>query len=457
MLSIKNAMLIGELKPLILKYGNNSKIYNIIQEEFIKKGLSGSNAKNLLTGKIALETLDITNQKELFLLFSFTDAMKKALSTFDEMSKDTFGMEEEYIKLKLEYYFTPIEIEEFTEFVIEKEEVRKYPYRLRNMLKVGENHYIGIITSKELAEIDSTNDIVYDFATQRDPKIDIFGMRRINVDTRKIDAIEKSLLAGEYFSDEIKLNVKNDGEDHIEFDSKDGIYGDLIIHSGTITCFDGYHRKTANSKAQNKNNELQFNWKLGVTNYPEPKARKFMTQINKQKPIKREYVKNIDETKNENTIVNNIINNSNSEFADKIKESDAELKFSGLTKKSILSLAIEEQYEEFLNTKIYNIEISNWIVDFTNYLMGLYPNEFLFNVDKTKKVSYINNRNMFIGYIALSRKLYKQDDWKSKTVKIMNSIDFSIENSIWKNIRIDDNILNKTSRKELYNLFIKEV
>ena len=88
--------------------------------------------------------------------------------------------------------------------------------------------------------------------------------------------------------------------------------------------------------------------------------------------------------------------------------------------------------------------------------MGLYSNEFLFNVEKTKKISYINHRNMFIGYIALSRKLYKQDNWKSNTVKIMNSIDFSIENSIWKDIRINDNILNKTSRKELYKLF-KEV
>jgi len=455
-LGIKNAMLINELKPLISKYENNSKVCGIIQKDFIKRGLTGSNAKNLFTGKIALETLDITNQKELFLLFSFTDAMKKALSTFNEMSKDTFGLEDEYTKLKLEYYFTPLEIEEFSEFVIEKEETRKYPYRLKNMLKVGENHYIGVISSKELAEIDATNDIVYDFAVQRDPRIDIFGMKRINVDTRKIDAMEKSLLAGEYFSDEIKLNVKNDGEDHIEFESKDGIYGDLIIYSGTITCFDGYHRKTANSKAQNKNPDLVFNWKLGITNYPEPKAKKFMTQINKQKPIKNEHIKNIDETNNENVIVNNIINNSNSELADKIKESDAELKFSGLTKKSILSLAIEEQYEEFLNTKIYNIEISDWIVDFTNYLMGLYSNEFLFNVEKTKKISYINHRNMFIGYIALSRKLYKQEDWKSKTVKIMNSIDFSIENNVWKDIRINDNILNKTSRKELYKLF-KEV
>ena len=88
--------------------------------------------------------------------------------------------------------------------------------------------------------------------------------------------------------------------------------------------------------------------------------------------------------------------------------------------------------------------------------MGLYTNEFLFNVDKTKKISYINHKNMFMGYIALSRKLYKQDDWKNKTKKIMESVDFSIDNDIWKSIKINEDNLNKTSKNELYNIFIKK-
>jgi hypothetical protein len=183
-----------------------------------------------------------------------------------------------------------------------------------------------------------------------------------------------------------------------------------------------------------------------------------MIQINKQKPIKREHIKNIDETKNENVIVNNIINNPNSELADKIKDSDDELKFGGLTKKSILSLAIEEQYNEFLKTKVNNMEISNWIVEFTNYLIGLYPDEFLFKVEKTKKNSYINHKNMFMGYIALSKRLYQNNNWKQIVKTIMNDVDFSIKNDNWKSIKIEDNSLNKTSRKELYNMFLnKEV
>ena len=456
MLPIKNAMLIKELKPLILKYGNNSKIYSIIQEDFIKKGLTGSNAKNLLTGKLPLETLNINNQKELFLLFSFSDSMKKALNSYDEMSKDTFGSPDEYSKLNLENYFTELEIEEFKDFIIEKEEVTKYPYVLKNMLKVAEGHYVGIIDSQEFARIDASNDIVYEFSTQRDPKIDIFGMKRINTDLGKIDEMTDSLLTNNYFSDEIKLNVKKDGEDNLEFVSKDGIYGELIIHSGTITCFDGYHRKAANSNAANKNCEFHMNWKLGVTNFPEPRAKKFMIQVNKQKPIKREHIKNIDETKNENVIVGNIINNSNSELADKIKDSDADLKFGGLTKKSILSVAIEEQYKELLNTKIHNIEISNWIVDFMNYLMSLNTDAFIDKIEKVKEVSYINHKNIFMGYIALSKRVYGQDDWRNKTKEIINNIDFSIENDIWNNIRINDSILNKTSRKELYKLFLNE-
>ena len=457
MLNVNNAMLIKELNPLILKYGRNSKIYSIIQEKFISRGLTGSNAKNLLTGKLPLETLDINNPKELFLLFAFTDSMKEALSSYDEMSKNTFGASIEYNKLRLENYFTPMEIEEFKDFVIEKEEISKYPYRLKNMLKVAEGHYVGIIDCKEFARIDASNDIVYDFTVQRDPKIDVYGMKRINVDLKKINEISECLLSGRYDSDEIKLNVEKDGEDNLEFVSKDGIYGELIIHSGRITCFDGYSRKSANSIANNKNSDLHMNWKLCITNFPKFRAKRFMIQVNKQKPINYEHIKNMDETKNENVIVGNIINNPNSELADKIKNSDADLKHGGLTKKSTLSIAIEDQYKEFLNSKIHNIEISDWIVDFTNYLMSIYPNEFIDNIEKTKLLSYINHRNMFIGYIGLSKRFYKQDNWKNKVKDIMNNIDFSVENNIWNNIRINDNNLNKTSRKELYNLFLEEV
>jgi len=38
----------------------------------------------------------------------------------------------------------------------------------------------------------------------------------------------------------------------------------------------------------------------------------------------------------------------------------------------------------------------------------------------------------------------------------MESVDFSIDNDIWKSIKINEDNLNKTSKNELYNIFIKK-
>lgn len=456
MLKEKNALLIQELNKLVKKYGNNTKIRDIIKREFEQRNKLSSFAIRILTEKLPLETLDIENQEDLFLLFIFTKALQQALSKKDEILNDTIGMFEEYTKIDVNNYFTELEIETFNDLKLEKKEISKYPYVFDYMLKFGEGHYSGLITDKQLAEIDAANDIIYNFNIQRDPIIDVFGNKKINMEKNKIEKIDKLLENKDYFPDEIKINILKDGEDKIEFISKDGIFGKVIVHSGIMTIFDGYHRKTANSIAVSNKPDLGNVWKFAITNFAEFKAKKFMKQVNEQKPMKYEHTQNIDVTINQNLVVDEIKNNALSELAGQIKDYKEELKYGGLTTKLILSNAINEQYGDLLESKVYIKTIADWIVEVSNYMIGWwYENDIIFTNLDLKKNSYITHKNMFAGYVALTKYLYQKSDWKEKLKEVFNSIDFSVNNEIWKEIDLTNDNFTKTTRNQLYKLFKK--
>jgi hypothetical protein len=285
------------------------------------------------------------------------------------------------------------------------------------MLKVAEGHYTGVISAQDLAVIDKSNDIIYNFNTQRNAKIDVFGIKRINVNTKKIQEISDNLLSGKQFADEIKINILRNGDDDIEFSTTNGIVGDLVVMNGEMDIFDGFHRKTANQLAIIKNPELQFNWKLTLTNFTEQKAQDFMVQINKQTPIKKEYINTLDKNKIENLVVDLIVDNPLFELSSQIKNTEQELKYSGYTKKSLIATAIIDNYSDLLTQKSMAKPIADWIVNFLNHITQYLSNN-----------NFSTNRYMFMAYIALSRKLYNVNNWVDIISKEILSYDFTKNN-----------------------------
>ena len=441
MLSQNNANLVTVLNKLINKYGTNRRIKEYLKSKFADKNLLSSYPIKILTKRLALETFDIKNDKELFVLYVFTQGLQEALKL--KIDDDyMIGLEDEISELDVEKYFTVSEQRYFAEQKYTKEEQEGYPYVFRNMLKVSEGHYTGVISAQDLASIDKSNDIIYNFNTQRNAKVDVFGIKRININIKKIQDITDNLLNGRQFADEIKINILRNGEDEISFDTSDGAIGNLNVVSGEMNIFDGFHRKTANQLAVIKNPELQFNWKLTITNFTEQKAQDFMVQINKQTPIKKEYINTLDKNKIENLVVDFIVDNPIFELSDKIKNTEQELKFNGYTKKSVLAIAIADNYGDLLLQRSRAKTISDWIVDFLNHIA-----EYL------NKSDYSANKYMFLAYISLSRKLYGVDNWRDITSKIITSYDFSrnnIDNIYISNISGN---INKIAKNKLYELF----
>lgn len=443
MLLSNNSKLVSVLNNLIGKYGVNRQVKEYLKSKFSERNLPSSYAIKILTKRLELETLDIQNNKELFVLYLFTEGLQEVLKQND-INGEPIGLSTEIMQLGVRDYFTIAECQHFSKLVYEDNENVGYPYVFEHMLQISDSHYSGIISAQDLARIDSVNDIVYNFNTQRNAKIDVFGIKRINVDKKKIQEISNNMLEGQQFADEIKINVLRNGDDDIEFITTDGISGTLKINSGEMDIFDGFHRKTANQLAVLKNPDIQFNWKIAITNFTEQKAQDYMVQINKQTPMKKEYIKTLDKSKLENLVVDLMIDNPVFELSNKIKITDREIKFGGYTKKDILATAISEIYEDKLNTKIQAQQIAKWLVDFLNYISQWFD-----------KDNYSTDRYIFYSYISLSREVFGKDNWQDIINDIFANFDFSSMNSNITFLSYIKGNLNKTTKERLYNIFKK--
>lgn len=448
MLNTQGVQLVQELNKLIKKYSSNDKVRKLIVDEFISRNMKGSLAISILTERLELSTLDIDNNKDLILLFVFTQAIFNALTYKETEDKEPLGEIEESLSITPKDYFTPIEIENLIDYKLEKKLDKKEEIVFPKMIKLAQGLWLGGISSKYFYELDAGNEFVYNFKTQRDPVIDIYGMKRIHLNKTNAREIKEGLLSGDQFPTAIVVNVLNDGTDEIIFEKN----GDLRIISGTINLVDGQHRKVANSLAMEENPDLDFNWIFVVINYSEIKAQKYMVEINKQQKMNTEHIKNMDTSSLGNVVVN-AIKDTDSEFATKIKDNDRELEHGGLAKKATLSQAIEECYKEKLTNKIEAKPIAKHIANVMDLIMGLNINEFIINPEEAKKTSYINHKNMFAGYIALSEKLYGEKDLEDKLERALSEINFGVGNNFWKDNGILDSEMKKSTRNTLYKFF----
>ena len=450
MLEIKSSELILNLNEMIKKYAGNDRIRKLIVDQFTERNMKASLAVNILNERLLLSTLDINNANDLILLFVFSTGMYQAITEKEKEISPSNVELTEILKLDPIGYFTEIEMENLKDYKLQKKEKGKeeevvFP----NMIQLAPNFWVGGISSIQLADLDAENEFIYNFKTQRDPVFDVYGTKKINFSKTKAREISERLLSGEQFPDAIVINVLKNGEDDMSYEKN----GDLVIHSGVKNIVDGMHRKVGNGIYVSQNPNASFNFILVVTNYSEARAQDQMSQINKQKPMKIEHTKNLDSSKLGNAIVDSIRDIRTSEFAKLIRDSDAELEYSGITKKYTLSVAVTECYKSELTNSLQTKNIAEHIANIMDLVIGLYVDEFIKNPKESKKTSFINHKNMFIGYIALSAKLYKDADWENKVEEALSKIDFSRSNPFWKDNDILDNDVKKSSRSNFYKLF----
>lgn len=440
MLKEKEYALKDKIKNILNNIGYSNDVKQSIGGEFKRRNLNVYTAMQVLQGNLDLITLD-DNEENIRFLFIFSYALSKALEQYTDL------------ELNVEEYFTKVEVDKWKDYKEEKMEEDIFPIIFEDVQQVNGKMWQGVLSAQKIKQLRDSNVLIYNFKTQRDPKVTIYG-ERINLDKARVQEISKRLIQQKQYPDPLILNILNNEDVEFEFDQKNS---QLIIYKGVINHIDGHHRIVANGLALEKMPNLNFNWQVTFTFLTEDEANDYITQKDKQRPMKKEYRAQKDLTKEENLVVDAITNDRLSQLADAIKDDDQYIKLNkALTKKSIIATAIKENYNEQLKTKINIRNIAKWIVEFTDELMGLYQDEFINNPYEVKKHSLINHKNMFYGYIALSEVLQNNPDWKQKLKEKMESVDFTSNNPIWDDIGINiDSLkdLNKSSRIKLYNFF----
>jgi len=118
---------------------------------------------------------------------------------------------------------------------------------------------------------------------------------------------------------------------------------------------------------------------------------------------------------------------------------------------------VEDTYSDRLQNRLQAKSIAKHIANVIDFIIGLNVEEFIIHPEETKKISYINHKNMFAGYIALSAKLYgldlKEEEWQDKVEQALSKVNFGTNNPFWKDIKISDHDMKKASRNNLYKFF----
>jgi len=443
MLKTNEILLKQRLSEIMANIGMEKYVDDVkedVSHEFASRNLNSMRAIFAVSGNLDLRTLT-DSEEDLRFLFLLTYALNNALKGRDNVTLD------------VKEYFYQTEIDKWTDYRVEKQEASIFPIRFEGAEQLRENVWGVYLTAKQVHELKISNILLYNFKTQRNPKITAAG-HFINVDSKKVMDIKEKLLTGDQFPNPLVWNIENNGQSSISY-----VKGSLVVHDGSvINIIDGFHRIVANSLAMEENPKLKFKWQITICFLTENGAVDFIDQQNKQKPMKKEYASQMDYSKAENMVVS-VIADDRLSLLNTVMANDNKdiINQRALTKKIIIATSVKECYNDYLTTRANIRPIGEWIVEFTDYLIGLYPEEFLNNPYEIKKESMINHKNMFAGYIALSASLWKQPDWKKKVESKMHQLDFNNTNPLWRRVGIvGTKDANKSTRDKLYNVFQAE-
>lgn len=376
-------------------------------------GKNISNAKRILNGNITVETLDLD------IIYIVLKTIYKETSI--NMSNP-------------EIYFTDIEIKELEKVKIENT-VISYPLTFKDVKKINDQHFALFIDIKELVNLYNNNMIIYNFDTQRNKKVRKYGnkiIESVNLNKNSVREIGELMSKNEYFPNFITINLLQDGEDEFYYNEKDKTF---VINNGELNILDGFHRLTAMSNVLEENPNLNLMFGLYITNFDVDKARRYIIQEDKKNKINSNYIKSIDNDNLVNKVVTKINESSNSDLRGKIVDEQHIINAGiGLVISSTLRSTIEKCFE--IQTRKDVQDISEFLIDGYNYIIGSYPDKFINKVKIEKEKTIHAYSNTFIIYTTLLSKLYGKEDWAKQLNEKLKNLDFNISNKKWEELKI---------------------
>lgn len=362
-----------------------------------------------------------------------------------------------------EKYFTPVEIKEGKLFKASiKRETIELPLTLENATIYNSGSgttYTVPMSIKLLDELLENQLLIYDPELQRglETKIDKNGNIRQEpiLNTKNVDEIADKIEDGTLVTTTIVWNAllgSSDDAEEIVFDPRKRT---VTITKGTqLAIVDGFHRHKGSQKALRRNPDLNFEFILEITNYDKFQAQQYQAQLAKATPISESRRIQLQAERYADSIVSRL--KRESDLKNRIVDESHHIKTRAghLVAYPILANTIDSQFN--IVSKREAKKVGDFLIDFFDELIGSFPEQFIFDIKKTREKSLINVNNMFAGYVALASRMYKENIPVDDLVNIINSIDFSRNNPMWRELGIlDENGNYNDKQKNVIKTIVK--
>lgn len=388
----------NEIKKAIYSLDNNN-IQEEIIDKMVERGYSRGHIADIMEGNALLEPLSLLD----------LGVIAETINKIGEIST-----------VALDLYFEDAEIERIKIHKIRTEKEDRNILIFEDARQVMHDIWTVVVPCQRIAELYRENAVGYDFKTQRDPKIIETGNTIIqvaNVNWNAVEEIKSSLIQNLFIPNTITFNVPIEFAEYIKFDKNNKR---LIITDKVLKILDGFHRSLGIIAAL-READLNYYFEMRITCFNIDKSRQFIVQEDKRNPINKEYIRSIDETDRVAVIVNNLNQDNRSELKGMITIDKLLIK-SG---KALVSFGIMHDTIEKLWKPVTIVDsnnITNYLKDFFNELVGIYPEEMKLHIKGSRRFSYINYESMFVIYLVLAKMLEDNNDWKSQLHNILPSI-----------------------------------
>lgn len=312
----------------------------------------------------------------------------------------------------------------------------------------------GKITFQKSSELSKKGIIGYNFRTQRNARIIYKGKNMIElpfVNKNAVDEMRESWKLGTFTPNMITFNLEHTCKENKPIYDPVNRTLTIVLNEGEqLDVVDGYHRTLAGLYIIEDDPSFSTGfYYLRILNYTEQQAHDLILQEAKGTPISIQQMKFMNEQD-----INMIITKDINKFGGSPKRNALYDKFTVNSKeithgdKYCFYNTISDAVNHFFDTS--NSDNRNRIEDVLlkglNIIISTNRDAFK-HIIKTRKTSVVTHNNMFVFYIGLLSRLYDLSydieielEDKGRMEKIiketLSSLDFSINNSIWKDLKI---------------------
>jgi hypothetical protein len=427
------------LDLILQDYSNDNKIIEKVTNDLATKGISRGKVGGWFTQAIPL---CYVSEVELCL---FTKSFYSHTHEFKINPEDFFN-EVELSSAELYHY---------------NEKEKTSVILLHNVDQINEYQWLCTKeTYQNIAKYFENGLITYNPNTQRQPlkrKVGDRIIEVININKKKVKEIVDEMVKGTFNTNAIILNVRHiTGTEKIKYNANNRTL--MIEIDDTTLCdvIDGFHRLGSMLKVVEQKPDTDRITSIYVYFVDEEKARSVIRQEAKATPIEEEWLNIIDSANVNMEVVKNINSKQRmNEMFNRIAKDNLEIRRENkLVTFETLSKVIEYVYDLKDEPFIKAQEVEEFLINLFNVVIGVNHEQFNEKLNETKENYYLADNNMFIGYTILGEELKKkyEGEWKNELIRILNSLDFSRSNPIWKSIGMENNI-NLSTIKKISNYF----